>query len=212
MFLFPVIVIGALLGQAVPVVTKIAQAVGKWLPVKSPAGIAGLALLSIASLLALCFLAGLVARNRLGKRALKAFEKNLLLLFPRYAIFKDQVAGTLGTGQGVEPRLLPILVRLQDARRIGFEVERNAELVTVYLPGAPDPWSGETMMVDADRVTPLKSDFGQTVASFEKLGRDSLAIAAQVETKQADQPTSSTDSAPPDKAQDSVKQSDKPAE
>ena len=61
----------------------------------------------------------------------------------------------------------------------GFEMERtDADLVTVYLPGAPDPWSGSVVFLNNDRVQPLGTEFGDTVDIFEKLGRDSAAILA----------------------------------
>jgi len=177
LFLLPLIVIGALVGQAVPIVMKVAQALGKWLPVKTPGGITILVLLSIASLLMLCFFVGLLARRSFGKRLLASFEKNLTLLFPRYSIFKDQMSGTLGGTEEGEP-MRPVLVQFDDHAQIGFALEEYQSSWITYFPGAPDPWAGEVLIVDGDRIKFLDSDFKDTVDLFEKLGRDASRIIA----------------------------------
>jgi len=176
LFLLPLIVIGALIGQVVPIVLTVAEVLGEYIPFKTPGGIALLLLLAVAVVLLICFGAGLLAQRSFGKRLSEGFEKKLLLLFPRYAIFKDQMAGSIG-GDESKPRMKPVLARFNDSLRIGFEIERtDSGLVTLYLPGAPDPWSGSVVFLNADRVDPLNVDFGNTVATFEKLGRDSAAL------------------------------------
>jgi uncharacterized membrane protein len=177
LFLLPLIVLGALIGQVVPIVLSVAEALSEFIPVKTPSGIAFLLALAIAILLLLCFAAGLLARWSLGQRISATFEKNLLLLFPRYAILKDQMAGTIG-GEQTKPRMQPVLCRFDDSSRIGFETERgeNGGPVTVYLPGSPDPWAGKIVLLDADRVEPLGTEFGETVTTCEQLGRGSAAL------------------------------------
>jgi uncharacterized membrane protein len=175
-FLLPLIVIGALVGQVVPIVITIAKVLGDWLPVKSAGGISLLVLLAIAVLLFLCFLSGLAARRSIGRKFSEVIEKNLLLLFPRYAIFKDQMAGSIG-GDHTKPRMKPVLVRFDDASRIAFETDRtDAGLVTIYLPGAPDPWSGYVAYMTADRVEPLEIEFSDAVATLEQMGRESAKV------------------------------------
>ncbi len=177
-FLLPLIVVGALIGQVVPIVMTVAESLGEILPgvVKTPGGIAVLILLAIVFLLLLCFAAGILASKSFGRKLSEAFEKKLTLFFPRYAILKDQMADSIG-GDQAKPKMKPMLVRFDDCRRIGFETERNEEthVVTIYLPGSPDPWAGKVVLVDVDRVEALKTDFGSTVAICEQLGRGSSA-------------------------------------
>ena len=181
LFLLPLVVIGTLVGQVAPIVMTIAEFLGMNLPVflKTPGGISLLILLSIAILLFLCFAAGMLAKWSWGKRLSRAFEKNLLLFFPRYAILKDQMADSIG-GKQAKAKMKPVLVRFEDSMRIGFETERNesADLVAVYLPGSPDPWSGKVALMSTDRVDPLNTDFGQAVTICEQLGRGSSALIA----------------------------------
>ncbi len=182
LFLLPLIVVGALIGQVVPIVLTIAGLLGEILPgfVKTASGIALLIVLAIAILLLLCFAAGIFAHRSFGRNLSAAFEKKLLLLFPRYAILKDQMADSIG-GDQARPQMKPVLVRFDDSTRIGFETERDeaAQLVAVYLPGSPDPWAGKVALVRADRVEPLKSNFGDAVTTCEQLGRGWTALLAK---------------------------------
>jgi len=175
-FLFPLIVIGALLGQVVQIVLTVAVVLGEWIPVDTITGWALVLVLAVAVVLLCCFLAGLAARRSFAKRFSETIEKNLLLLFPRYAIFKDQLAGNIG-GDETRPSLKPVTVECIDASRIAFEVERtDGGKVAIYLPGAPDPWSGSVVYMNADRVTPLEIDFAEAAATCERLGRNSIHL------------------------------------
>ena len=174
LFLLPLIVVGALVGQIVPIVFSIAEALGTILPsfLKTPTGLSLLVVIAILVLLLLCFGAGLIARRSFGKRLAEKFEKNLVLLFPRYTILKDQMADSIG-GDQTKARMKPVIVRLNEFSRIGFETERceGTGLVAVFLPGSPDPWAGQVVFVASERIQPLTTDFGAAVAAHEQLGR-----------------------------------------
>ncbi len=182
LFLLPLIVVGALIGQVVPIVLAIAESLGEFLPgfLKTPSGIALLILMAIVILLLLCFAAGFVARWSLGRNLSQAFEKKLVLLFPRYAILKDQMADSIG-GDQAKAQMKPVMIRFNDCIRIGFETERCGEagLVSVYLPGSPDPWAGKVAIVNIDRIEPLMANFGEAVATCEQLGRGSTLLLAK---------------------------------
>ncbi len=173
LFLLPLIVLGALVGQIIPIVLVVAEALYDVVPLKTPAGIAVLILLAILILLLLCFVAGLLARRSFARRISRYFEKNITTLFPRYTIIKEQMKGSLG-GAELRPNMNPVLVHFDDCTRIGFEMERAADQrVTVYLPGAPDAWSGFVVYVKPDRVEPLPLEFNDVVGISEQLGRES---------------------------------------
>ena len=181
--LLPLIIIGALLGQAVPIVLSIWNFLEERFPGRTTAGVALLLLLTIAVVLLICFGAGLLARRSFGKWMTKHFEKTLMLLFPRYLVIKNQMADSIGGDQN-KPKMKPVLARFDDSSRIGFEMERSADgLVTVYLPGSPDAWAGNVVFLTADQVESTDIDFGEAVATFEKLGRGSAALLAGKETE-----------------------------
>jgi uncharacterized membrane protein len=182
LFLLPLVVVGALIGQVVPIVMAIAKSLSEFLPgfAKSPNGIGLLLLIATAVLLLLCFGAGIVARHSLARTFTQAFEKRLMMLFPRYAIIKDQMADTIG-GDERRPTMKPVLVHFDEWSRIAFETERSEALgyVAVYLPGSPDAWSGLVALVSIDRVQPLEAEFGPTVSTCEQLGRGAELLLRQ---------------------------------
>jgi hypothetical protein len=80
-------------------------------------------------------------------------------------------------GIAAESVLKPVLARFDDVAQVAFEVERGpGDLVTVYLPGSPDPWSGSVAHVTADRITPLDRDFASVISSLRKVGREMPAL------------------------------------
>ncbi|MEQ8849517.1 hypothetical protein [Botrimarina sp.] len=176
-FLLPLMVVGALLGQAAMIVAGVVSALQDYLRENSdtighyvelgPLLYASVAVASSVLLVLACFAAGVFARRRLGRWFTERAERYLLMLFPRYAVFKDQLTGNLGTGT-----LRPVVVRLQGATRVGMEVERDASgVVTVYLPSSPDPWTGDVVILPAAEVTPIDAPSADVMATFEKLGR-----------------------------------------
>jgi len=154
-FLLPLAVVGALLGYVYNAVLAIYVPLKEFIPVSDAGGIALLFGIAVGILLLLCFVCGLAARRAIGRKFSQTIEKQLVMVYPKYAIYKDLVAGNLG-GDDLAPTLKPVTIRLDDAIRIGFESGRTEQgLVIAYLPGSPDPWIGSVMMVESERVEPL---------------------------------------------------------
>lgn len=174
-FLLPLTVVGMLLGQVVSVIWTASGAVSGYLPEETPVGYVLLFLSGIAILILLCFLAGIIARRAIGRKFIATTEKYLLMLFPRYAIFKEQLSGNIG-GNEFRNTMTPVTFRCIDYERIALEVERHGDRVTLFLPGSPDPWSGTVVVASADKVRPIDANFGDTMATFEQVGRRTQAI------------------------------------
>lgn len=178
-FLLPFAVVLFLVGELAAILYPVAEQIQKYLPASlNVANISLATVLATLLLVVFCYAAGLMAQRKFATRFSSKVEKYLLLLFPRYAILKDQMASNIGGGAS-RPQLTPVLVTFDDAARIGFEVERvGAGLVTVFLPGSPDPWQGQVVHVPAERVAPLAADFGQVVGICETLGRQASAVVS----------------------------------
>jgi len=179
-FLLPLAVIAALLGYVYNAVCVVYEPLKERLPVSTVGGTALLFLIAVGILIALCFACGFAARRAIARKFSGMVEKHLVMIFPKYAIYKDILAGNVG-GDSHSPTLLPVTVEFDDAIRIGYEsgrTERN--LVIVYLPGSPDPWMGSVVLVEPRRVKPLNLAFGETSALCERLGRDSARLLASV--------------------------------
>ncbi|EMB19129.1 DUF502 domain-containing protein [Rhodopirellula europaea] len=199
-FLLPLLVVCVLLGQLVQVIYAVAIALLPFLrdytPFHDTTGY--LLVFGIATLLLVlaCFVSGIMARRSIARQFTRFIEKYLLMLFPRYAIFKEQLSGNIG-GDVAKNRLRPVVVQLEGFSQLAFEVERyrgsdiaNDPLgVTLYLPGSPDPWNGKVVMVEASRVQRIDAPFGDVVGTFEQLGTDTQkwarANALAVESEEA---------------------------
>lgn len=186
-FLLPLIVVGALLAQAGQIVWRIVETVrdnellAAYLPFHTPAGYALLVAAAIGVVVGLCFLCGLLARRSLGRWFTGKAERYLTMLFPRYAVFKDQLTGNLG-GEIARGGLRPVVARVGPLTKLGVEVERDGlGRVTVYLPCSPDPWTGDVVILSDAEVTPLDAEFIDVMTSFEQLGRGVLRHAGTAE-------------------------------
>lgn len=179
-FLLPLAAIGGLLGYVYNVVLVIYEPLKEYLPVSSVGGTALLFLIAVGILVVLCFFCGLAARRAIARKFSQAVEKHLVMVFPKYAIYKDILAGNVG-GDAHAPSLIPVTIQFDDAIRIGYEAGRTEQgLVIVYLPGSPDPWMGSVVLVEPSRIQPLDVDFGETSAICERLGRDSERLLASI--------------------------------
>jgi uncharacterized membrane protein len=183
-FLLPLAVIGGLLGYVFNIVLLIykplEEYLSKYLSIDSASGTVLLFLIAVGILVVLCFFSGLAARRAIARKFSQVIEQHLVMVFPKYAIYKDIVAGNLG-GDALSPSLVPVTIQFDDAIRVGYEAGRTEQgLVIVYLPGSPDPWIGNIVLVESDRIRPLDVDFNETSAICERLGRDSAQLLQSV--------------------------------
>jgi uncharacterized membrane protein len=177
-FLLPFVFVVYLLGQVYSVVSAIAQPLHAWIPVNSPFGIGVLFCIALGVLVFLCFAAGMIASRAIGKKFSSTLEKQLVTVFPKYAIYKDLLAGNLKHGEH-GPTLKPILLNTVDGYRLAFEADRLPnDSVVVFLPGAPDTWIGSVVLVPAARVHAIDLPFNEALGIFERLGRDSSRLLA----------------------------------
>jgi len=169
-FLVPFIFAVFILGKAVALMGAVADPLARLAPVESVGGIAIVDLLAVLLVVLVCFLAGLAARTRAARRVAEGVEMRFLDRFPIYAFIKEMTASVAGSEAIGE--LTPILARLEDGWQIAFEVERDgAGTVVVYLPGAPNPWSGSICVMTEDRVQPLDATVLDTVKAIRHRGK-----------------------------------------
>lgn len=169
-FLIPLGIVILIFGKILLFMGKIAEPISAVVPIESFAGIAVLDLLTLMVTLLLCFLAGLVARSALGGKVTEAVEAKIYTLFPRYAFVKSMTMSI--TGSEDESTLKPVLAKFDDLSQIAFEVDRHEDdLVTVYLPGSPDPWSGSLVHLTKDRIEALDTDFAAVIKGLRTVGK-----------------------------------------
>jgi uncharacterized membrane protein len=129
-------------------------------------------LLAFGLLLVLCFLAGLAAKTSFARKSVDALEEKVLAKVPAYDTLKSKVLATLQSQEGETMR--PVLARFEDSWQIAFEVERIAGgIITVYVPGAPDPWSGSVCFMTEDRIQAIDPAISPVLKTLKGLGKGS---------------------------------------
>ena len=174
LFLVPVVVLIALfekaLGYAQKAVVPLADALFKG--TFAHAFVSDL--LAFGLLLVLCFLAGLAAKTAFARKSVDALEKKVLGKVPFYDSTKSKVLATLQSQSQEGETMRPVLARFEDSWQIAFEVERiPGGIITVYLPGAPDPWSGSVCFMTEDRIQAIDPAMSPVLKTLKDLGKGS---------------------------------------
>ena len=180
MFLVPVVIIALVLGKAMQLASGLAKPLSEALPVIQVAGVGTVTLLAALLLLAVSFLAGVVARTSPGRRMSQWFEESFLGGLPQYQVMKSMAAGLAHVEKA--SHVNPVLVSIEDAWQIGYLLETlDNNWVAVFLPQAPTPMSGNVMYMPAKRVRPLDITMIQAMAIVKRLGVGSAAALRGVD-------------------------------
>jgi len=175
LFLIPLVFVVAVAKNAFGILKVVARPLGNLIPVDSVLGYAVVEILTIAIMVLLCLIAGLIAQGRWAQGLYEKLDEILLNLIPGYGWVKGVTGGI--RDDEAEEALRPVMVRFDDQSQLGFEVDRmDGGLVVVYLPGSPDARSGAVTYVEEDRVGPLDVEFMAVVKSLKHLGRGSGAM------------------------------------
>jgi uncharacterized membrane protein len=175
-FLVPVVIIVAILGKALEIMLLVAKPLDALIPSGSIGGIAIVNVLAVLAVVLFCFIAGVISRSALAKKAYSALDTALLAI-PGYAFIKG-FTDSISSSEKAAKSFLPVIVQFDDNAQIGFEVERiDGGNVVVYLPGAPNPWSGSVAYFSEERVKHLNMTVAQAVGNIRQLGRGSDQIS-----------------------------------
>lgn len=175
LFLLPLALLIFVGSQAYHIITRVTEPILNWIPDNVVEGVALRQLLVILVLVLICFAAGMIAKSVFGNRFFEFAESKLREL-PGYSLIKARLTGSIGSSLEKEA-FKPVLVILESKEKIGFEVERiEPNRVVIFLPGSPDPWTGEVILVEADQVRPLSADMHETLKVFDHLGRGASKV------------------------------------
>ena len=175
-FLVPVVLTVYIVGKALFVAKKLAEPVSSHLPLGTVVGVAVVDLLGLLIIMLICFFAGLVARSARARSLVDQAEHRFLWKLPVYGMVKGV---TESISEAETKSFKPVLARLDDASQIAFEIERLSDgRVVVFMPGAPDAWSGSVMIMTEDRVSPLSISVVNAVQNLRARGKGTAALLA----------------------------------
>jgi uncharacterized membrane protein len=172
LFLFPIVFVVAIIGKSLEVTNRLSAPLAGLLSVDSIGGLAVVELLALVILVLIFFLAGLAARTALAGKLAQSLETKVLGKIPAYTLLKSKAESVLRPEDIAG--MCPVLGRFDDSWQLAFEIERMAGgKVVVFLPGAPDPWSGSVCVLTEDRITPLDLTVKAAVDIMKRLGKGS---------------------------------------
>jgi len=173
LFLVPIIIFIAIIGKALKITNKLANPIVGLLGVDAIAGIAVAQLLAIGILVLICFIAGLAAKTPRAKKFVQSLEVNVLEKIPAYELLKAKTQNALNFED--TEAMSPVMARFDDSLQLAIEIERiEGGHVVIFLPGAPDPWSGSVCVVTEDRITPLDLTVKSATNLMKRLGKGSI--------------------------------------
>ena len=175
LFMVPFILLFLVLDKALELLGAVVLPIAEKLPVESMIGLEAPKILAIILLVLLSFAAGLFARTNNAKKMVNWLETTLLSNLPGYSFMKNM--GDEAAGTGPTQQYQSVIVRFDDAKQIGFLVERiDGGQVVVYIPGAPSPWSGSVFIFDEDRITLIDEATNASIKVLQKMGAGTSAL------------------------------------
>ena len=174
LFLVPFAVLVIVFERIAPAVGKLVQPAAALVPFSAYLGPVILFLLTIAAIVLICFLVGLLAETGLAKRLVEMLETNVLERIPLYSIAQSMSRDIVGDESSASS---VVLVRFDDAWQFGLRMGESAPdgLVAVFIPDSPTPQTGSVILVESNRIQPTEMT---TLALFKALKGRGVGMAA----------------------------------
>src|SRR5208282_3256081 len=176
-FLAPIVVLIVILAKAFDYAKRGLNAVLVHFPAASDLSAGAATALSVIIIALVCFLAGLIAHTVVAQRAVNALESSLLSKIPGYDYLKQEGASALGVAEIAE---LPVVfVPMKGGWQLGVQTEALSDgLVSIFVPGAPDPHSGSVFFFSTDTVRPAGIKLVAALNCLRRCGAGASAIGA----------------------------------
>ncbi|QLC66482.1 DUF502 domain-containing protein [Flavobacterium sp. LPB0248] len=169
LFLVPLVVLLIVLEKGYGLVQKTTLPLVSTLPKVSVLGLAIQELVGILIIILICFIAGLLARTAAAEKLVQKLEDGILSFVPGYSFMKSMNENILGLES--KDDLKVILVPTDAGLQFAFLIEQvSDEKFTVFIPDAPNPWSGSVVFVDKKDITEIDITQKQALACIRKLG------------------------------------------
>ncbi|MGB5429672.1 DUF502 domain-containing protein [Eudoraea sp.] len=174
-FVIPLVLLALIIGKVLDVFRKLVAPIADKIPIEAIGGITISRIIALLILLLVCFIAGLFAHTKKIKEFRKWIETNILSHIPGYTLLK----GMTESAAGIESDDLKdvVLVNIEEVWQIGFLMDKiDDELCSVYIPGAPNPMSGDVFFVKNERLKILDLPELSAMKIYKKLGLDAKKI------------------------------------
>ena len=177
LFLAPLVVLIVILAKAFDYAKKGLNAVVVHIPAVSDLSAGVATALAVVLVALICFLAGLLARTVPAQHIVNALESSVLSKIPAYEYLKQESASALGVAEIGE---LPVVfVPMEGGWQLGVQTEALSDgLVSIFVPGAPNPHSGSVFFFSTDTVRPAGIKLAAGLNCLRRCGAGASALGA----------------------------------
>jgi len=175
LFLAPLVVLLVILEKGYGIIQKVTLPLVNNLPRVHVLGIALQEIVGTLILILICFIAGLLARTSGAKKLIHKLENGILSFVPGYSFIKNMNENIMGFESN--ENLKVILVPTDAGWQFAFLIEEIDETkFTVFIPDAPNPWSGSVCFVDKESIKEVNMTQKEALACIRKLGYGSKEL------------------------------------
>ena len=170
-FVVPIALILFILDKVLIFLRKLVSPISDLIPTDIVGGIFASRTIALVVLLLICFMAGLFTKTTKASEFIKWIEDKILSRIPGYTLLK----GMSESAAGLDSEHLKdvVLVDIEEVWQIGFLMDEiDDELSAVYIPGAPNPMSGDVFFVKKERLKKLDLPELSAMKIYKKLGLD----------------------------------------
>jgi uncharacterized membrane protein len=169
LFLAPLILLLVLLEKGFSIIQKITHPIVSHFPKVKILGLAIEEILAIIIIFIICITAGLVARTAYAKRLVERLENGILSFVPGYSFMKKTNENIMGFESNEDLKV--VLVPTDAGLQFAFLIEQiNENNYSVFIPDAPNPWSGSVVFVEKKDIKEVDMTQKQALACIRKLG------------------------------------------
>src|SRR5262245_9463434 len=163
LFLVPIVLGIFIVQRALGLARRVLGPLVERLPINTIGGVAVASLAAGLLVMVSCFIGGLLARTRIGRRLQESVKRVVLGAVPGYRAFESIASRAAGKATEFEV----VLARIEDAWQLAFLIERmDGGLSAVFIPAAPTPWSGSVLDRTTDRIQPVDVTMAQAVRAM----------------------------------------------
>lgn len=175
LFLLPIAVAFVVLREVARQLARLVKPIAQHIPAESFVGVAMADLIAILVLIAVAFVAGLIARTGIGAKLNLGLDRFVLKKMPGFTLLKE-VAGRTQDRE-FRARVSVALAQIDQVWRLAFIVDAPANgMLTLFIPSAPTPSAGSLCFVNETQVKRLNVSVGTAVKCITQLGVDSRQL------------------------------------
>ncbi len=165
----PIILLIFVFEKAIHIVQKAILPIKESFPDERIMGIGVLTLISLLSILLICYFFGYLAERKMVKLFLNALDEGFSLIIPGYTMMKSRANEAFGVE---EKHWNAVLMGEDGDWKIGIEIKKGADgLSMVFFPEPPDAKAGELKLIHQSKLKPLDVPVSKIISVIRKYGK-----------------------------------------